>query len=355
MIGPNSDWQELLNGKLKRNVGVKIFGSDAAVLVTVLYVDPQLDVALLRVSCPSPCPTVVLGDANILRPGTPVRTVVWSEGAKSEPRSGTTANETDWSNGGAIKLTMENIEEGHSGAPLFDARSGLVIGMVKAGKRYTPGVGYAMSINLATSVIAMTWRAAAIEEAIDLLAKVRTDEKAPLFPGVSAKFKIVETVLEQLKQNIHLVPSLSVLPNPNAAAGGMLTFLNVQLQTDFEEQYLPTSVVVKTTPAWQMTLKGPDMSKTDVPTTMSIGESKTAGFTIKGDAQSDDIKSVRAKDLPLGFQVDSELKAWLKQKWSLSDATLRTLTITAADVEIEWKLPTADTPKKAIVRGVSAR
>ena len=360
VVGANTEWQESPNGKLSRSVGVKILGTERPVSVTVLYVDQQLDLALLRVSCPSACPTVVLAPAPVLRPAIPVRAVVWSGGAKSEPRSGTTANENDWSYGGAIKLIMNNIEEGHSGAPVFDAHNGYVIGVVKAGKRYTPGVAYAMSINLATSLITMTWHAAAIEQAIDVLAQVRTDEKAELFPSVIAKFKTVDKVLEQLKQNIHLVPSLSTLPNPNAAAGGTLTFLNVQLQRDFEEQYLPTSVVVKTTPAWHMTLKGTDASKSDVPTAMSISESRTAGYIIKGDAQSDDIKSVRVQDLPLGFPVDPDLKAWLKAKWSLSDATLRTLTITTADVEMEWKLPPADVTKpditkKATVRGVSTR
>jgi Trypsin-like peptidase domain len=350
--GPDSEWQEDPNtGGLRRTIEVKALNAAGRTEtldgVTVAYHDAQLDLALLRAHCQN-CPIVRLGDSRSIATGKTVHTVIWGSLDKPEAATGTAASPYDSRYSGLVKLNV-NLGPGDSGAPIFDPHQGNVVGVLLAGRKDFRNQVFALPINLASNMLAMTWRTAAVEDAIDALEKFRTDAKMPLFPNVAAKFKQIDDIIERLKQNIRLEPMLRRRPNAAIGPEDYQFVLDIYIQSDFDGQYLPTKIDGKVYAAWNVSLKGADKGKT-VPTAMTEADTRTAGFAVLVDADKEMIDSFSRRNAPLGFLIDAPLKAKLKEKLGLSDATLRTLHISAADIELEWEVPNAPAPRKAFTR-----
>lgn len=354
VVGATDEWLEDLNsGNPKRTIEVTGFTDNNTSRrfegATIQYYDSQLDLALLRVTC-TDCRTVKLGNSSRVKPGMNLHAIGWGDRVQPEPISGQATNPYESRYGGLMKLNM-NLSAGDSGGPVFDDSEGHVIAIIKAGKSDRKGFTFGSPINLAAGLVNMTWNTAAVEESIELLTKIRSDEKVPIFPNVQAKFKEVEASLrtlneisEGLKQNVRLVPAWQHQKDPE---GSDIIFLLLRVETDFKEQYLPQEIKITVHPGWRVTPTVEESKKHLWQMTPS--DSKDKDLTLSDEAKGDRIERAYREGKPLSFNIGPALRNLLKSKYQFSDPTLSSLTITGADLEMEWKIPNVNNPRKKFV------
>lgn len=352
VVGSPDEWQNDVNsGKLNRKITVRQFENNGQEVVrkevVVLYFDPQLDLALLRVMGTN-YPTVQLGDSSSVNPPQEVYAITCGDGNGPVSFSGKLNIGFDTKYSGLFGLDI-NVKPGGSGGPVFD-REGRVVGVVNAGRPDMRGAVFATPINLAVNLVNMTLPAAVVNDVFVNVTRIQKDEKLDIFPNVASRFKEVEQKIkelqllaDQLKQNVRLIPSWSRKPDP-ADESETMTVLNVAIETDFEGQYLPERIDVRLYPAWKITESRLSVLP-NVSIEMTAAESKQKDIFYSGDKEKDVIEGLYKKNQPIPFIIDRDLKVKLKDKYHFSDATLRSLTILGADVEMEWQVGGDKNPK----------
>jgi len=141
------------------DIKVKLPGNPAEMPAKVVGVDPQTDLALLKVEAPAPLPAVRFGDSDKLRPGDVVLAVGNPFGLGGTVTAGiVSARNRDIHSGPYDDFIQTDaaINRGNSGGPLFDTR-GQVVGVNSA--IFSPnggsvGIGFAIPSNLARDVVA---------------------------------------------------------------------------------------------------------------------------------------------------------------------------------------------------------
>lgn len=154
VVGTPDDWK-VENGQLNRDIKL-IWPNQTGALqeekrVVVVYYDEVVDLVLLRIPR-SDISAVRLGDSLTVKPEQHVTALGYPEGQEQLDTAP-----------GIIKLSLDSvyqgffrfaasIDRGYSGGPLFND-DGAVIGVVNAGLKYTPGTGFAIPINLSSSLL----------------------------------------------------------------------------------------------------------------------------------------------------------------------------------------------------------
>ena len=154
VVGTPDDWANE-NGKIDRKIELAWLDPNGALTketrVVVVYYDPVVDLALLRI--PQVTPAVHIGDSQTVKEGDRVSAIGYPGGAQQPSlSSGFIQLAFDSAYGGFFRADL-SVREGSSGGPLFN-ESGMVVGVVNAGLKYAQGQGFAIPINLASALVA---------------------------------------------------------------------------------------------------------------------------------------------------------------------------------------------------------
>lgn len=117
--------------------------------------DPKTDLALLKIETSAPFPHVVLGDSDALKPGDWVVAIGQPLGLQETVTVGIVSGKGRVIGSSPYDdfiQTDASINPGNSGGPLFNT-NGEVVGINTAIVRGAPGIGFAIPVNLARSVM----------------------------------------------------------------------------------------------------------------------------------------------------------------------------------------------------------
>lgn len=155
VVGTLNDWYREGNDRIDRKIELSWIDSNGITrqekTVVVVYYDTVVDLALLRVGL-SNVPFLRLGDSRLVKSLQKVIAIGYPRGEeKPKPTEGSISLPFDSAYGGFFTFAG-NINVGNSGGPLLN-EDGQVVGVVNAGLPYSPGVGFAIPINLASGLV----------------------------------------------------------------------------------------------------------------------------------------------------------------------------------------------------------
>ena len=343
VIGRRGDWFEDLNTQeIDRKIQLwneAVDNTQKSQLnpeqVVVLYIDPQLDLALLRVRGMYPdgkYPTIRLGNAALAGPPDEVLAIGWSNRPSPVPVPGTIQIAFDPRAGGQFRLRID-LQPGDSGGPVL-AKDGRVIGIISQGDRLaTDKPAFAQPVNFAANLLNLTLRAAALEEALTTLDEmqgpIRQFEPVRLgFEKVTNSITALETLAEQLKKTARPVAVLQ----RQTIFDDVLVYLTVRFRREFSSQYLPDRMSVVSFPAWEINLKDlAEEERKTVPPTMTARESAAAELVYATKIEQG------LEEKAVGWNLLEWLRITLEDKYRLKRGALKKpLRIQSADVEIKW-------------------
>ena len=339
VIGTREDWFDN-NNVLDRKIKLKTEATDGTQKrqensedIVVLYVDRQLDLALLRVRGMYPdgkYPVVTLGNSSIVNATDSVLAAGWGDRSSPVPAPGTVQTAFDPRAYGQFRLRVD-LAKGDSGGPVFN-KDDHVIGVIALGdRRADDRPSFAQPINLAANLVNFTMRAAALEETMSALNEmqgpIRQFEPVRLgFEKVAKSIQALEGLAEQLKRTTR--PTVTLRREKNPVDNPV--YLYLQFHQDFASQYLPEYFQVTVNPAWEIDTKSlKDEDRRGVPGAMSSRESAAADLRYEVDKSRFDGPQV-------GWNILDPLRVQLKQKYKASSAALQSLRIVGVEVEVQW-------------------